>query len=123
MTQRRGIYTASKTKHAKMWQGLRAAGVPIISTWIDEADESATLDFLDLWTRCINESKTCAAMVVFREPGEVLKGAWLEMGVALSAGVPVYAVGCEEFTIGKSGLIQHCRHVPEAISKAWEHAT
>jgi hypothetical protein len=46
---RRGIYIASKTKHAARWLEYRAQGEPIISTWIDEAGEGASADLHDLW--------------------------------------------------------------------------
>lgn len=94
-----GIYIASKTVHGARWRSLRAAGVPIISTWIDEAEQGATGDWPDLWTRCVREASQADATVVYREPGEVLKGAFVEMGAALSAGKPVFAVGCEEFSV------------------------
>ena len=119
----RGIYTASKTRHAPMWQQYRSDGYPVISTWIDEAGPGETQDHNDLWQRCIRESQMCEAMVVYREPDDVLKGAWLEMGVALGAGVPVFAVGCREFTIGKSGLLTHCDTVDEAMEAARQALT
>ena len=115
---RGGIYIASKTKHAARWQALKASGVPIISTWIDEASEGETSDFADLWNRCIRESATCGAMIVYCEPGDVLKGAWLEMGVALNAGVPVFGVGLEAFTIAKSGRVQLRASLDDALAKA-----
>jgi hypothetical protein len=46
-----GIYIASKTVHAARWRDLRAQGLPIISTWIDEAEIGATGDWPDLWHR------------------------------------------------------------------------
>jgi hypothetical protein len=113
-----GIYTASKTRHAHIWQQYRSDGYPIISSWIDEARPGETQDHNDLWTRCIRESQMCAAMVVYREADDVLKGAWLEMGVALGAGIPVFAVGCRDFTIGKSGLLIHCDTVDDAMRRA-----
>jgi len=51
-----GIYIASKSKHAPQWRALRDSGVPIISTWIDEAGEGETLDWTALWKRCIHEA-------------------------------------------------------------------
>jgi hypothetical protein len=29
------IYVASKTKHLEFWRALRAAGLPIVASWID----------------------------------------------------------------------------------------
>lgn len=88
-----GIYVASKTKHALMWRQFRDAGYPIVSTWIDEAGVGETKCFADLWVRCINEASNCQALVLYREPDEVLKGAWTKMGAALTAGRPVHVIG------------------------------
>jgi hypothetical protein len=88
------IYIASKTRHANKWIALREKGINIISTWIYEAGEGQTKDMNDLCFRCINESLTCDAMIVYIEDGDVLKGAFIEMGVALSVKLkPIYLVG------------------------------
>jgi hypothetical protein len=119
---RHGIYIASKTKHADKWKRLRDQGVPIISTWIDEAGAGETSDFHDLWKRCLTESATCGALVSYREPGEVLKGGWVEIGAALANGVPVYAVGLEEFTIAGYRGITHFSSIEVAIAAAIRNA-
>jgi hypothetical protein len=87
------IYTASKTKHAEKWRGMRASGYRVISTWIDEADEVGVIDFADLWTRCLAEASISDVTLVYMEPGEVLKGALAELGAALASGRKVFAVG------------------------------
>lgn len=92
------VYTASKTIHASKWRNLRANGMRINSTWIDEAGQGETASFEDLWRRCVHEASTADAILLYREPDEVLKGAFIEAGAALSNGVPVYAVGCDEFS-------------------------
>ena len=114
---RRGIYIASKTAHAERWRFLRdKVGDPIISTWIDEAGAGESADLNDLWTRCIAEATSCELLIVYREPGEVLKGAWVEVGAALAVDTPVYAVGLEEFTISKHKKITHFPDMKEAIA-------
>lgn len=88
------IYIASKTKHADKWIALRDTGVNIISTWIDEAGEGQSPDMSDLCRRCISESIECDAMIVYAEDGDYLKGAFIEMGVALSVkNKPICLVG------------------------------
>lgn len=88
------IYIASKTKHADKWIKLRSEGVNIISTWIDEAGAGQSPDMSDLCRRCVSESVQCDAMIVYAEEGDYLKGAFIEMGVALSCPLkPVYLVG------------------------------
>jgi hypothetical protein len=118
MSERFGIYTASKTKHAHLWRDLRDAGAPIISTWIDEAGEGESSDLHDLWQRCISESRSCKILIVYRQPEDVLKGAWVEIGVALAVGTPVYAVGLDGFTISNYRGIKHFPSLAAAFAAA-----
>lgn len=113
---RHGIYIASKTKHAKRWKELRAAGYPIISTWIDEAGAGESEDLSDLWDRCIAEASGCSLLVLYREPDDVLKGGWVELGAALANGVPVHAVGIEGFTIQHHRGIKHFDTIEAALA-------
>lgn len=107
-----GIYVASKVKHAEMWRDLRSfEKMPIISTWIDELYPD---DMDGLWQRCISEASNAQAFLILRRPDEVLKGAWIELGAALASGVPVYAVGIEEYTVAKDKRIRHFPNLVEA---------
>ncbi|HEX2554191.1 MAG TPA: hypothetical protein VHL98_10845 [Microvirga sp.] len=110
------IYIASKTTHAARWRDLRSAGLPIISTWIDEAGKGETACFADLWRRCVSEAASADALIVYREPGEVLKGAFVEVGAALASGKPVYAVGCDEFSFVNHRLVRSAPTLDAAIS-------
>ncbi len=114
-----GIYVASKTAHARLWQHHRAIGVPIISTWIDEAGPGESTDLVDLWRRCIAEASSAAALVLYRLGDEVLKGAWAEVGAALASGVPVFACGIDEFSIRHHAGLTPCETLAEAIELAW----
>jgi hypothetical protein len=87
------IYTASKTKHAEKWRGLRAAGHRIISTWIDEAEPGQTADYSELADRCRAEIAGADYVLLYCEPDEILKGAIIEAGMALALGKPVRCVG------------------------------
>lgn len=90
----KSIYIASKTKHAAKWIALRKSGVNIISTWIDEAGAGETKDKSDLCYRCVNESMECDAMIVYAEEGDILRGAYIEMGIGMCDRLkPVYLVG------------------------------
>lgn len=114
-----GIYTASKTRHAARWRDLRAQGVPVISTWIDEAGVGETSCFVDLWRRCVDEARRASAVILYREDDDVLKGAFIEAGVALSAGRPVYAVGFgPEFSFLNHPLVRPCASLEEAVARA-----
>jgi hypothetical protein len=93
-----GIYVASKTKHAEMWRLLRT-NMHIESTWIDEAGEGETDDYSELAARCLREVQSSSALVLYCQPGDVLKGALIEVGAALAFGIPVYCVGtCESLS-------------------------
>lgn len=117
--KRNGIYIASKTKHAERWRFLRdKLGEEIISTWIDEADDYATLDWPGLWRRCTSEASSAQVMILYREPSEELKGAWVELGAAMATGVPIFAIGIEDFNIAKDDRITHFRDMKSAISAA-----
>lgn len=87
------IYMASKAKHGARWRDLRAKGHRIISTWIDEAEPGKTKDFSDLWHRCVHEAFIADNLIAYIEPGETLKGALVEIGVALGANANVILVG------------------------------
>lgn len=115
---RSGIYIASKTRHAARWKMFRDGGQPIISTWIDEAGEGQSADLNDLWQRCIREASMAAVLIAYREAGDILKGAWVEIGAALASGVQVLAVGIEHFTIAHDRRITHFNTIEEAFSAA-----
>lgn len=87
------LYVASKTTHADMWRELRARGLPVVASWIDEAGEGQTADYSELAARCISEIIHCTAVILYSEPGEILKGALVEVGAALAAGKQVRCVG------------------------------
>lgn len=81
-----------------MWRDLRAAGWPIVSTWIDEAGPGETPDLSELWQRIEAEVRQAHGLILHVEPDDFpLKGALIEVGMALALGkrVGVYAPGVE----------------------------
>lgn len=116
------IYVASRTRHAYRWREARAYGYPVCSTWIDEAGEGESPCLSDLWDRCVLEASTADALVVYRERGEVLKGAYVEVGAALSSGVPVYAVGCSDVTFINHPLVRQVPTLELAMAAALAHS-
>lgn len=90
------IYVASRAsipERSAMWRSYRAAGWPISSTWIDEAGEGETADFGELWERIRVEVNDADALILYAEPGDLpLKGALIEVGMALHLGMPIFAV-------------------------------
>lgn len=92
------VYVASKAYYGPLWQSLRGelaktSDVRIISTWIDESGQGKTVDWPELWDRCIEEAATADALVAFYFPGDTWKGALVEIGAALACGKPVYVAG------------------------------
>ena len=121
---RKGIYIASKAKHGQRWRALRADGVPIISTWIDESGEGETADWGGLWMRSIREASGATAVVVYNEPEERMKGALVEIGAALSHNVPVFWSGPDrdpedkEYTVVRHPLVTRCASLGQAVRLA-----
>lgn len=113
-----GIYIASKVRHADRWKALRQGGVPVISTWIDEAGEGETASYADLWIRCISECRACSALIAYIEEGEVFKGGFIEIGAALSAGRPVFVVGPVPGSFVHHPLVTRCVSLNAAIDAA-----
>jgi hypothetical protein len=91
-----GIYVASRAsipERSAMWRKLRDTGVPITSSWIDEAGEGETASFGELWPRIVGEIARSTAILFYAEPSDLpLKGAFVEAGIAIGMGIPVYAV-------------------------------
>lgn len=89
------IYVASKVRHAAMWRDLRARGLPVCSTWIDQAEVGQTPDFTKLW-RAIDREIGCEArrLLLYVEVADLdgLRGALIETGMALACGWPVAVV-------------------------------
>lgn len=116
---RGGVYFASKVVHAHRWKALRDSGIKTASSWIDEAGEGQTADYEELADRCLSEIAGAARLVLYCERGEVLKGAILEAGAALMAGVPVFQVGeCDSISrvFRQHRLWHYCLSIDEAIS-------
>jgi hypothetical protein len=112
-----GIYISSKIRHADRWKQLRSNGVPFISSWID--DEAPILDWNDLWFRCIDEASKCKALIQYSEGNEeVLKGALVELGCALSHNIPCFYVGPLNQTVYNYHSVTVCSTLEEAIELA-----
>jgi hypothetical protein len=77
-----------------MWRKLRdEQHYPIISTWIDEAGEGETDDFGELWSRIKSEIASSAGLVLYAEQNDFpLKGALVEVGIAIGMHLPVVVV-------------------------------
>jgi hypothetical protein len=112
------IYTASKTQHAEKWKALRASGVNVISTWIDEAGPGESSCMIDLWKRCVTEASGADALIVYAEQGDILKGGYVEVGCALANGVPVFVVGPVQGSWVNHPMVTACADLAETVATA-----
>lgn len=91
--KRNSIYVASRASvsaRGEMWRRLRAEGVPIVSSWIDEDGEGQTGSFTELWRRITDEISQSSALILYAESSDFpLKGALIEAGIALGMNKPV----------------------------------
>jgi hypothetical protein len=114
------VYVASKAKHAAWWAALRAAGVTIISTWIDwpgnrDGAEPTADDWATHWQRCINETSAADVCLFVSQRGETACGALLEAGAALAAGKQVFVVSPDEWTFANHPNVQRFATLEQAI--------
>ena len=90
------LYVASRAslpERPAMWRALRAAGWRTASTWIDEAGDGQTADFADLWQRIEDEIRASDGLILFAARDDFpLKGALIEVGMALGMRKPVAVV-------------------------------
>lgn len=90
------VYVASRAsvpERPAMWRTRRVLGWRISSSWIDEAGEGETADFGELWTRIEREIRRSDGLILYAEPCDFpLKGALIEVGLALAMEKPVAVV-------------------------------
>ena len=92
-----GTYIASRAslpERSAAWRRLRDVdGWKITSTWIDEAGAGETVDLGLLWERIAAEIEQSERLVLYVEPGDFpLKGALIEVGIALAHRIPIRVV-------------------------------
>lgn len=87
------IYVASRAsvpERGEMWRRFRSEGFRITSSWIDEDGDGTTQDFTDLWQRISDEIAEAYGVVLYAEASDFpLKGALIEVGIALGLNKPV----------------------------------
>lgn len=94
---RRGTYLASRASlpaRSAAWRRLRDVdGYEITSSWIDEAGAGETADLEALWSRISAEVAQSERLVLYVEAEDFpLKGALVEVGMALAYGLKIYVV-------------------------------
>ncbi len=92
-----GTYIASRAsppERSEAWRRLRDIdGRKITSTWIDEAGVGESTDLGALWVRIEAEIERSERLILYVEPGDFpLKGALIEVGMALAHRIPIRVV-------------------------------
>lgn len=83
------VYVASKTKHMSMWNGFRTRGYPIVARWLDFV---GTPHYSMLWQGISLDVTASCGVVMYVAPNETLKGALIEVGMALGQGKRVAVI-------------------------------
>lgn len=93
---RRGTYIASRAsipERSAAWRKLRADGWAISASWIDATGENEPDDLSELWLKIQEEVCSSERLVLYVEPEDLpLKGALVEVGMALAVGIKVFVV-------------------------------
>lgn len=92
-----GAYIASRAslpERSAAWRKLRdVAGWKITSSWIDEAGVGESADLGSLWSRIEAEIARSERLILYVEPDDFpLKGALIEVGMALAHRIPIRVV-------------------------------
>jgi len=89
-----GTYIASRTWRAPTWRRLRDNdGWKITSSWIDEARAGESTDLGSLWEHIAAEIGRSERLILYAETEDFpLKGALIEVGMAIAARIPIRVV-------------------------------
>lgn len=92
-----GTYIASRAsipQRAAAWRELRDVdGYKITSSWIDEDGPGETVDLGALWERIAREVAKSERLILYVEPDDFpLKGALIEVGIAIANRIPIRIV-------------------------------
>ena len=91
-------YIASRTRHAERWKALRAHGIDLLCSWVDEAGQGQTSDWADLWRRCEREAKTAHTFILYADGDDYeMRGALVECGIRVSTGRPLWYLTPPDF--------------------------
>ena len=93
------VYFASKLHHADRWRLLSATSrhVHAHARWLHHAMiGTKETEGREFWLQDEQDVRDADFVIVYAEPGEHLRGALVEAGMALAYGVPVIVVGEHE---------------------------
>ena len=95
------IYTASKLRHGHMWRKIcdNRSDVILHARWLKHIPIGTPDDPMNapaFWLQDQQDIRDSDAVLVYAEPTDMLRGALVEVGMALAYGVPVIVVGDHE---------------------------
>jgi hypothetical protein len=103
------IYPASKVKHAQKWLDLHRDHPNFFfhARWLKASKNESDFNdvaFEQLWRMCQEDVRDADVLLAYAEKGDTLKGAFVEVGMALAYGVKVVEVGCEGSWVNHEGV-------------------
>lgn len=110
------IYIASKLRHADKWRDLEKEypAIKFCMRWPSYAkslpDEEPYVGVI--WSHFLEDIKECDGVILYAEPGDNLRGALVECGMAIALGKFVIVIGTHE----GYGTWQYHRSVYKASS-------
>lgn len=92
------VYTASQMHHADRWRALCRRSLQILchARWLKHAalgTPETAANAREFWQQDEQDVRDADALMVFAAPGDRLRGALVEVGIALACGVPVIVIG------------------------------
>jgi hypothetical protein len=95
------VYVASKMKYAKRFQKMRESwmkhGIKLHARWYDyghlEKDDAPNAEFSISWLIDEHDVKHSHVAIIYGESDDELRGALVEAGIAIGAGILVIIVG------------------------------
>lgn len=115
------VYTASKLHHAPMWRSLCASRKDVIfhARWLKQVTmgtPDVPEEAEEFWTQDEEDIASSDGLIVYRADGDVLRGALVEVGMALAKDIPVVTVGELDGTwMHHPGVIARVSTIDEAI--------
>lgn len=88
------VYFASKMEHAEKWRKLYtrchiSSRWPFLEPFVEPTPENARKFWQDDYT----DIRNCGVLICYAEEGEKLRGALVEVGMALGMGKQVWLIG------------------------------
>jgi len=115
------IYVSSSGRHAALWRSLRAAGLDIAASWIDEEKPRRRgMEFPGRGRdRRLEEAASADTVLIFEESEDSSTVSLLEAGAALAAGKRVISVGPNARAFGREGhpAWTHCKSLTDALRR------